>query len=339
MRVRITRGSRYRVPFRELLALGCVALAICLVFLGGQTPIASAHHVPFARGDVFAGVSAGVVKHFNSSGVLLESLNTTSNSNEETGMCFDGAGNLYTTNFTAGNMAKFNGLGALLQYPWGTVGFSTYPSSCVLDSSNNIYVGEVDGSNRIIMMSTAGNLLGTYSPATGPRGMNWIDLASDQCTIYYTSEGQAIKRFNVCTNSQQSDFATGLAGTCYALRIRSNGEVMVACREQAHRLTSSGALIQSYPASGFGASFFYGCNLDPDDTTFWTGDYSSGIVYRINLHTGAFVSGFTANAGPVVGLAVFGEPTSGACGLQFTDVPTSNTFYGYTRCLACRGVS
>src|SRR5687767_8796655 len=191
MSVRITRLSRW------LLALGCIVVAGCLAFVGGEVPVASAHHVPFQRGDVFAGTGAGIVKHFNASGVLLESLNTTSNSNEQTGMCFDGAGNLYTTNFNAANMAKFNPLGALLQYPWGMSGFSTYPSSCVFDSSNNIYVGEVDGSNRIVKMNTAGNVLGTFSPAVEDRGINWIDLASDQCTMYYTSEGQAIKRFNV----------------------------------------------------------------------------------------------------------------------------------------------
>ena len=63
----------------------------------------------------------------------------------------------------------------------------------------------------------------------GGRG-DWIDLSADKCTLLYTSEGTLIRRFNVCTNTQLTDFATLPAGACYALRIRANGEVMVAFR-------------------------------------------------------------------------------------------------------------
>ena len=81
-------------------------------------------------------VGAGHINHYNSTGTLLEQLNTTSASSEETGMCFDGAGNLYTSNFSAGNMSKFNNAGGLLIHPWAGP-FSLRPESCVADATGN----------------------------------------------------------------------------------------------------------------------------------------------------------------------------------------------------------
>ncbi|MDX1670055.1 MAG: hypothetical protein R3194_11600, partial [Limnobacter sp.] len=36
-----------------------------------------------------------------------------------------------------------------------------------------------------------------FDVATDDRGSDWIDLAADQCTMYYTSEGTLVKRFDV----------------------------------------------------------------------------------------------------------------------------------------------
>src|SRR5689334_2175711 len=66
-----------------------------------EEPLGVQSHVAYAVGDVFAGVGAGKVNHYGGCGTLLEVLNTGSGSLEETGMCFDAAGNLYATNWTA----------------------------------------------------------------------------------------------------------------------------------------------------------------------------------------------------------------------------------------------
>jgi hypothetical protein len=280
-----------------------------------------APRLPFQRGDVFAGVGSGQVNHYRPDGTLVQTLDTGSGSADQTGMCFDTLGHLYTTNWTAGSMSKFDSQGVRTAYPWGGP-FGNSPESCVADAQGNLYTGEVSGANRIRKWNLAGTLLDSYAPALEVRGVDWIDLAADQCTMYYTSEAHTIKRFNVCTNTQLPDFATNLPGQlCFALRLRANGEVMVACHNLALRLSPTGTVLRTYPTSGYpGASMFFATNLDPDGTTFWTGDYYNGRIYRIDIASGALQRQFTAPplGGVMAGLAVYGEYTQA----QFTPTPT-----------------
>ena len=37
-------------------------------------------------------------------------------------------------------------------------------------------------------------------------GAWWMDLAPDECTMYYTSDGQNVQRYNICTNTQLPNF-------------------------------------------------------------------------------------------------------------------------------------
>lgn len=55
-----------------------------------------ADHIPFNVGDVFAGVGNGKVQHYDSNGILLETLDTLQGG-FTTGMAFDAVGNLYVT--------------------------------------------------------------------------------------------------------------------------------------------------------------------------------------------------------------------------------------------------
>src|SRR3972149_1343025 len=68
------RGIRRGVP-------GVAAAALLALALGaGLTPSPTkvqANHIPYAVGDVFAGFVGGVVRHYDSSGSLLETLSTT----------------------------------------------------------------------------------------------------------------------------------------------------------------------------------------------------------------------------------------------------------------------
>ena len=292
---------------------------LSLTFLLTPMP-AYANHIPYAAGDVFAGVGAGKVNHYSSTGVLIEVLDTTTGSAEQTGMCFDASGNLYTTDWTAGKVSKFDNMGGLLVASWGGP-FSSHPETCVVDNAGNIYVGEVDGLNKIRKFDSAGTLLDSWSPAGQSRGTDWMDLSADQCTMLYTSEGSLVKRFNVCTNSQLADFASGLPAPCYALRIRTNGEVLVACSSAVKRLDATGAVIQTYTTASIGvlSSFLFAMNLDPDGTTFWTGAYGTGAIRRVDIASGAVVTSFTATivGSSMAGLAIFGEIVVGCptCGV------------------------
>jgi hypothetical protein len=311
--------------------IGRLRLALFVTFGLGllfafATPPASAAGVPYVVGDVFAGDSGGLIYHYSPTGVLLDTLNTGSNATFETGMCFGESGRLRSTNFDANNMTLFDNMGNLVTYPWGT-GFNSDPESCVLNAAGDIYVGQADGSADVLKFDTSGSPLASYNVATGSRGSDWIDLAADQCTLYYTSEGDTIYRYNVCTSTQLAPFASGFApDECYALRIRPNGEVMVACNTEVVRLSPAGTVIQTYPRpANDSGSVLFAMNLDPDNMSFWTAGYASGIITRYDITTGAIISQFQGPTSGVFGLAVFGEITVARPPAAITLTPATAT--------------
>jgi hypothetical protein len=256
---------------------------------------------PYVVGDVFAATGNGQVKEFTPAGTLVQTLNDTTLSTYTTGMCFDPAGNFFVTNISLTSVSKFDNSGNLLSANFLT-GLVT-PESCVLDSAGNIYVGEAHNS-QIKKFSSTGTLLATYFT---PGGSDWIDLAADQCTLFYDDEGTAIHRFNACTNTQLPDFATGLPGGHYALRILPGGGVIVAAGPQVQLLDSTGTVVSNYTASG--ESVFFALNRDPNGTQFWTGGINSGIIYKFNFNpVGPPVTTFNSNPATLLaGLSVFGE--------------------------------
>ncbi len=271
--------------------------------------------VAYSTGDVFVGVGGGKVKHFSPTGTLLDTLDSTTGSAENLGMAFDTAGNLYSTcSFGVGNtVAKYDNMGNLLDASWGGP-YNLNPESISIDMAGNIYVGQPDGTDDVLKFDSAGTLLDTFNPAIENRGTDWIDIAADQTTLFYTSEGTKIKRYDLATKTQLADFATLPESPAYALRIRPNGEVMVAVTDKVYRLDALGAVMQTYDTETYGeTNFFFAMNLDPDGTSFWTASYSTGNVYRINIETGALITSFSGGkiGYAVSGLAIFGEITVG----------------------------
>lgn len=274
----------------------CLVLLVCL----------SANAFAWSTGSIFAGVGNGTVKVFDQTGALLQTLNTGSTS-ENTGMAFDAAGNLYASKFSVSEVVKFAPDGSFL----GTFG-SGYSNceSLVRDASGNMYVGQASSGDIKKFDVATGTLQATYSVARERRGTDWIDLAADQKTMYYTSEGSKILRYDISTGTQLADFATGLTGPSFALRILKDGGVMVATWGDIERYDAAGNLVQTYDASGEDA--FFAMNLDPDGKSFWTGNYFSGQITHFDIATGAVLGGFNAGINvTMAGLAVFGEPTQG----------------------------
>ncbi|MBI2912643.1 MAG: LamG domain-containing protein [Chloroflexi bacterium] len=279
------------------------------------TPTPTATPLPgTASSEVLAGVGNGLIKRFSPAGALLQSLDTLSGSLYETGMCLDADSNIYVTNFNAGTMTKFSRRGIILTNPWGGP-FVGLPESCVVDGP--VFVGRVGQSpppppeGDLRSFDLSGNLSFVYTPALEARGIDWVDLGPDGCTLFYTSEGNLVKRFNVCTYSQLLDFAWGLAGPCYALRVRSNWEVMVACESVVYRL---GAGIQMYTAASMGETgTLFAMALDHDGETFWVGGYDTGNIYRVRISDGALLFAFNAGI----------QPGSKLAGLTTTTIPKS----------------
>lgn len=171
-----------------------------------------------------------------------------------------------------------------------------------------MYVGQAD-TNKVVKLSSTGSLLNTYTLATQDRGTDWVDLSSDQQTLYYTSEGSQVKRFNTATNTQLADFSN-VGGTEYAFRLLSGGGLLVANANNVLRLSSTGTVTQTYLP---GSNLLFALNLDPNGVDFWTAEYSTGRVVAVNIATGAIDHDFNIGAG-ISGISLKGEITQGGPG-------------------------
>ena len=144
--------------------------------------------------------------------------------------------------------------------------------------------------------------------------------------MYYTSEGSAIKRYDVCNSVQLPDFADRMGLPCFALRLRANGEVLVACGPEAYRFGPTGTLVQAYQVGDYpGATFFFPITWDPDGTSFWTADYHNGHIYKIDIATGVLLLDFIASpfGRYLSGLAIYGEFTQATVTPTATNTPTA----------------
>src|SRR6266508_3794918 len=229
--------------------LAALAAALLLLTAG---PTQSSHATTFQEGDVFVGTGNGTVQWRHPDGTLHATL-TTLPSVQNTGMAFDTLGNLYVTNFDGNNISILNTMGVLTG-SFGS-GYNTHPES-ILFADGNAYVGQADGTEDIPKFDSAGNLIDSFDVATSDRGSDWIDLAADQCTMFYTSEGTEVKRYDVCMDIQLADFAPPgtLPGThAYALRLLLAGQgggLLVADTQAIHRLDAGGNIVQTYDAAG-----------------------------------------------------------------------------------------
>jgi streptogramin lyase len=287
-------SPRMRMGF-VLMLIGLLTIAV--QFAGAQ----------IAKGTVMVSTGSGLVTEFDQDGNNLGQLDTTTGSTYTAGSGFDAAGNFFVTDFSTQQVTKFDPTGVLIG-SFGS-GYNADPESVIFDNAGNVYVGQADGSHNVLKFDSSGNLLATYAPATEDRGTDWIELDSDQCTLFYTSEGVLVKRFDACTNTQLPDFNTvGLPNIAYAHRLLPSGGMLVADTSEVVRLDASGNQTQTYSLPGI--SLLFAINLDPDGTSFWTADLISGEVFKVDIATGTIIkqwSGVAAGFTAAGGLAVKGE--------------------------------
>jgi hypothetical protein len=243
---------------------------------------------PRSTGDIYVGVGSGIVNRYHPDGTLVSSLDTTTDA-EETGSCFDASGNFFTTNFGDGSISKFDATGQLVAARWAT--FGGPPESCVFDQQGHMYVGIADGGS-LLKLDDAGAVLNTFTPQTERRGIDWIDLGSDGCTMSYTSEGPTIKQYNVCTSTQLADFVAGLPSPCFALHRLNDGGALVACESAVVKLNSTGMTVATYSPD----SFMFGLAVDEAHGVFWVAGYTSQKLYEVDLTTGNVVTSFMATS-------------------------------------------
>ena len=266
-------------------------------------------------GDVAVAVGNSQVKVFSPTGVLLETLNDGSGTPFTTGMVFDGSGNLYVTNFGAGNISKFDANGSLVSSSFMTA--SNIPESILINQAGNFLVGGPSSTPTILQYSSAGGApTATYSVqgGNGTGGTDWADLGADQNTLLYDGEGNRILSYNLATHTQNAPFATGLPGSSvFEFRIipsgSFSGDVLAADSSEALLLNGSGSIIKTYTLPGNNGADF-ALNLDPNGTDFWTAD-DAGTVWEVNIATGAIDQQWNSGSTSTFGLVVAGQLTAG----------------------------
>jgi hypothetical protein len=260
-------------------------------------------------GHVFASVGNGTVNIYDAgSGNLLSTLNDGTNEPYTAGGAFDAQGDFYVTDDVTGGISRYDSSGNLL--PPFASGLSN-PLSLVFDGSGNLYVGQ-QTAPYVAEFSPSG----VRQPDIGPMqtelyGADWIDLAADQCTLYYTTEGTDILRFNKCTNAQLPNFnaAPFTGAAAYEMRIRPNGQVLVADSNNVILLNAGGSVMQSYSCASLPgcAGQLFAVNLDPNGTSFWTGDSYSGNIWQVDIASGQVLQTISTGSGVLYGLTVNGE--------------------------------
>ncbi|HZR23163.1 MAG TPA: putative Ig domain-containing protein [Vicinamibacterales bacterium] len=109
-------------------------------------------------------------------------------------------GTAATQGLSLGNLTRVsNGVGGVYGgfQPGGA-------ESVVFDRAGNYYIGTVDGTNNIFKFDPNGTLLDTWTVPTinngtveQSRGTDWLELAADGQTMYYTSESDTITVFRL----------------------------------------------------------------------------------------------------------------------------------------------
>ncbi|PYY12940.1 MAG: hypothetical protein DMG61_15095, partial [Acidobacteria bacterium] len=138
-------------------------------------------------------------------------------------------------------------------------------NSVVLDQNGYVYLGGASEGSGVEKFDSSGQLLTFHGINPEPR---YMDLAADQCTLYYTSNATVIKRFDLCSDTPLTDFASGFGTSLSAakdLRIRPNGEVILADYDEVLRFDANGQVIQHY--GRLLQPTYTGISLDPDGTS------------------------------------------------------------------------
>lgn len=295
---------------------GNFAISIVLASAAAVAAPGLALGAPFQRGDVFITGSDGV-QEYTPSGQLVQTLVGTSGAGP---ICFTPDG----SRLVLPGVGLFDNAGSPLPSNWASVA----ADRCVADGSGQVYVSKVSASAGavpyvIAKYNLSGTLQQTFNITQVEDHTLAIDLAPDECTMYYGSwsgSDSVISRFNVCTDTQESPFN----GDSFVddLRVLPNWQVVATDDPAATLFDSSGAPVQGYiPGGAVGANgdTLRTVSLDPDGTSFWVcctavhdTYYPANEVFRFGLSGGQQLANWPiADANISSGMAVYSPPLVG----------------------------
>ena len=242
------------------------------------------------------------------------------------GGTLDASGNFYVTDDYSGQISKYDPNGTL------TGVFASglqNPLSLVFDNTGNFYVGQ-QNTPYIAEFNSSGQDTANIGPVTtGETGDDWIDLASDQCTFYYTTETNVVYRYSNCAGSvgQQSNFnavpfpgSQGVPGPDPSRRWGAGAPTPTPCcgsippgtsarstpaarrtRPLSRRTIRRASVVAPLPDCG---GSLFSLAIDPSGTSFWAGDSFSGNIWQIGLSSGQDMNEVNTGAAFLYGLTV-----------------------------------
>ncbi len=291
------------------------------------SPAKPAGATVFQSGQIFASVGNSTVNVYDpSSGDLVSSLTDATSQDFTVGSAFDSSGDFYVADDLSGEISEYSPTGA---YTGVFASGLANPISLVFDNQGNLYAGQQQ-TPYIAEFNSSGQNVANFGPVTTQEtGDDWIDLASDECTFYYTTEGNEIFRYNKCTNTQEPVFnQQPLTGAnAFQVKILQDGDVLVADSQAVDLLDPNGNLIQTYNCDptvlpDCGGQFF-AIALDPDGTSFWTADAFSGNIYRIDIATGQLLQTIQTGSAYLYGLSIENELNAATSPTVEPAAPTS----------------
>ena len=284
-----------------------------------------AQHTHFQTGDIFLGQGGGIIQWRDANGVLIKNINTgdAGGNGNGTGLRIHPlTGQLWVANSNL-PPGSTNGIRIINTdgSPGNSINISAYqktPTSITFDSKGNAYVGGLwdDHGDEIVKINPAGTaILDHYHASTDNYvwGPEWVEMDCNDSIIYYTNLRQRVKRYNVVTHQQLSNFTdlTGSISWLFAMRLLPDSTmIVVAADNKVLRLNAAGAIIQTYaPANLCG---FFGMAATTDGKYFWAGGGASyAPMYKFDIASGHVVDSFlaapTMQGINIHGIAVYGD--------------------------------
>ncbi len=234
------------------------------------------------------------IEDFTPQGAFIRTITTTSPGNLVGPIASDRFGNLLAlSDAFGGSLVKINDDGSQSSFSVPLQeGASLSP-----DQNGNVYISY----SRISKISPSGQVVAMYTPGTP--FAQFIDLAPDQCTMYFTDTVPTVYRFDVCRGVALPPLATTLPpGVAGDLRVLPSGLILVTDGAAGVVLIdpTSGAVVRTYPVPSQLLA------LATDGTSFWAG--GGPLVRRVDLQSGAILATVNTGLDQLNGLTVVGEP-------------------------------
>jgi len=300
-----------RINIRVMILIIFILLTLAISQSVASAPALQARQ--FEPGDVLVSASPGQVLWYDRNGKFIQILQSKLDT-QIGGLAispFDQ--NLYVADRAGLNIGVFNPFAQFISAL--TPKLDRGSSSLVFDMNGNMYVGDITTYGHILKIDRSGTQVADFNidfdaantAITISRqtvAYLWLDLAVDQRTLFYSTTGRTIKKFDVANNVQLKDFAVlplpdaQTNSNPLALNLRllypgdGSGGLLIANASDIKRLDQFGNVIQIYDISK--EDSWLTLSLDPDGTSFWS---SSGTrIYKFDIASGNLLLNFDAGA-------------------------------------------